>query len=45
MKAGGRGVSIGRNAFQHESPEKIVRAIAAIVHEGRTAKEAAELLK
>ncbi|WP_457680068.1 2-amino-3,7-dideoxy-D-threo-hept-6-ulosonate synthase [Thermovibrio sp.] len=45
MKAGARGVSIGRNAFQHESPEKIVRAIAAIVHEGKSAKEAVELLK
>ncbi len=45
MKAGAKGVSIGRNAFQHEDPEKIVRAIAAIVHEGKSAKEAAKLLE
>ncbi|SNR72541.1 2-amino-3,7-dideoxy-D-threo-hept-6-ulosonate synthase [Desulfurobacterium atlanticum] len=45
MKAGGAGVSIGRNAFQHESPERIVRAISMIVHEGKTAKEAAEILE
>jgi class I fructose-bisphosphate aldolase len=44
MKAGGRGVSIGRNAFQHENPEAIVRAISAIVHEGKTASEAVKLL-
>ncbi|WP_456457003.1 2-amino-3,7-dideoxy-D-threo-hept-6-ulosonate synthase [Thermovibrio sp.] len=45
MRAGGRGVSIGRNAFQHENPEKIVRAISAIVHEGKSAKEAAKYLE
>jgi len=45
MKAGAKGVSIGRNAFQHENPEKIVRAIAAIVHEGICAKEAAKYLE
>ena len=45
MKAGAKGVSIGRNAFQHENPEKIVRAIAAIVHEGKSAKEAIKLLE
>jgi len=45
MKAGGAGVSIGRNAFQHENPEKIVRAISMIVHEGKSAKEAARILE
>ena len=45
MKAGAKGVSIGRNAFQHENPEKIVRAIAAIVHEGMSAREAAKFLE
>ncbi len=45
VKAGGAGVSIGRNAFQHKNPEKIVRAISAIVHEGLTAKEAARFLQ
>lgn len=32
IRAGGAGVSIGRNIFQHENPEEIVRKISAIVH-------------
>jgi class I fructose-bisphosphate aldolase len=32
LLAGGAGVSIGRNAFQHRHPEKIVRAISKLVH-------------
>ncbi len=38
--AGGAGVSIGRNVFQHKSPLKIVRAICKIVHRGSTVNEA-----
>ena len=30
VQAGGAGVSIGRNAFQHRDPEKIVRAITIL---------------
>jgi fructose-bisphosphate aldolase/2-amino-3,7-dideoxy-D-threo-hept-6-ulosonate synthase len=45
IKAGGRGVSIGRNVFQHEDPVKMTVAIAAIVNQGKTAAEAAESLK
>jgi len=37
--AGGAGVSIGRNAFQHRDPEKIVRSIIKIVHDGSTVEE------
>jgi class I fructose-bisphosphate aldolase len=44
MRAGAAGVSIGRNAFQHEDPEKIVRAITDIVQEGKSAKEAIQHL-
>ena len=40
MVAGGAGVSIGRNVFQHRHPSKIVRAICKIVHDGSTVKEA-----
>ena len=36
MVAGGAGVSIGRNVFQHKDPSKIVRAICQIVHHGST---------
>jgi len=32
MAAGGAGVSIGRNVFQHRDPAGIVRAISKIVH-------------
>jgi len=34
IEVGGAGVSIGRNAFQHENKRGMVRAICAIVHEG-----------
>lgn len=45
MEAGGVGASIGRNVFQHRFPAAMVRAIAAIVHEGATTKEAADIVK
>lgn len=45
MEAGARGLSIGRNAFQHDHPDRLVKAACAIVHEGMTAEEAMELLK
>lgn len=39
MVAGGAGVSIGRNVFQHKNPSRIVRAICKVVHHGSTVKE------
>jgi fructose-bisphosphate aldolase/2-amino-3,7-dideoxy-D-threo-hept-6-ulosonate synthase len=45
IDAGGRGVAIGRNVFQHENPTKITRAITEIVHKNRTVEEALEILK
>jgi len=45
MEAGAKGVSIGRNVFQAKDPEKMVKALAKIVHEGKSAKEALEELK
>ncbi len=44
MSVGGRGVAIGRNVFQHEDPARITKAICLIVHEGKSAKEANEML-
>lgn len=32
IKAGARGIAAGRNVFQHEEPEKLLRAIRAVVH-------------
>jgi predicted phospho-2-dehydro-3-deoxyheptonate aldolase len=40
MGAGARGVSIGRNVFQAENPDKMVQAISAIVHEDLSVDEA-----
>jgi class I fructose-bisphosphate aldolase len=45
LDAGGAGVSIGRNAFQHHAPERIVKAISLLVHEDCSVREALKLLK
>jgi DhnA family fructose-bisphosphate aldolase class Ia len=45
MKAGAAGVSIGRNAFQHATPTRIVSVISRIVNESMPAKDAERLLK
>jgi DhnA family fructose-bisphosphate aldolase class Ia len=44
MKAGAAGLSFGRNVFQHNRPQAMSKALAAIVHNGATAKEAAKHL-
>ena len=44
MKAGAAGLSFGRNVFQHDSPQSMSRALAAIVHDGASAREAAKHL-
>ncbi|MHC4482426.1 MAG: 2-amino-3,7-dideoxy-D-threo-hept-6-ulosonate synthase [Planctomycetota bacterium] len=44
LKAGAAGLSIGRNAFQHENPEKIVQALCKMVHHGTTVEEVAAIL-
>lgn len=44
MEAGGCGVSIGRNIFQHENPTALTRAIKSIVCDGFNAQEALALL-
>jgi len=45
LSAGGAGVCIGRNVFQHEKRDKMMRAICAMVHENATASQAEALLK
>ena len=45
MAGGAAGISIGRNAFQHRTPDRFVKAAACIVHHGKSADEAMELLK
>lgn len=34
IEAGGKGVAIGRNVFQADKPDELVKAISAIVHKG-----------
>lgn len=45
MKAGAAGLSFGRNVFQHDRPQAMSRALAAIVHEHASAKDASRLLE
>ena len=45
MLAGAKGVSIGRNAFQHKNPALFVKAACAIVHENKSAEEAIAMLR
>jgi fructose-bisphosphate aldolase/2-amino-3,7-dideoxy-D-threo-hept-6-ulosonate synthase len=45
MQGGGAGIAMGRNAFQHKHPDKLVAAACAIVHGGKTAKEALKILR
>jgi len=45
VKQGVAGLIYGRNVIQHDTPEKMVAALQAVLHEGHTAKQAIELLK
>ena len=45
LEAGAAGLSIGRNAFQHEKPDKIIEALCKMVHEGASVKNAIEMLE
>lgn len=44
IDAGGSGVSIGRNVFQHKDPGRMVQAISAIVNEGSSVDDALGIL-
>jgi class I fructose-bisphosphate aldolase len=45
LQAGAQGISIGRNAFQHQNPTKMVQALSKIVHSGASIEEAIATLK
>ena len=45
LKAGASGVSIGRNAFQHKTPDKMVEALTKMVHNGASIEEAVATLQ
>jgi len=44
LEAGGSGVAVGRNAFGHAAPVKMMRAIAALVHENASIEKALAML-
>jgi len=45
LEAGAAGLSIGRNAFQHEHPDKMIQALSKMVHNGATVADAIKVLK
>ena len=45
LQAGAAGVSIGRNAFQHSDPTKMVQALSKMVHHNASVEEAIQTLK
>jgi len=45
LAAGAAGLSIGRNAFQHATPDKMIRALSKMVHEGADVQAAIRTLK
>jgi fructose-bisphosphate aldolase/2-amino-3,7-dideoxy-D-threo-hept-6-ulosonate synthase len=44
IQAGGSGISIGRNVFQHATPALMVKAMSAIVHKGASVEQALRIL-
>jgi len=44
LKAGGKGVSIGRNIFQHRNVKRMLAATSAVVHDDRSVQAALRLL-
>jgi fructose-bisphosphate aldolase / 2-amino-3,7-dideoxy-D-threo-hept-6-ulosonate synthase len=44
LEAGGAGISVGRNVFQHRDPTGIVAALSRIVHEKISVEEALDFL-
>ena len=44
VQAGGSGLSVGRNIFQHKDPTRLLQALAKIVHDGWAVDDAHGLL-
>ncbi|MEX2402132.1 MAG: hypothetical protein WD423_15280, partial [Rhodothermales bacterium] len=44
VQQGARGIVYGRNVIHHDHPERMTRALMAVVHDGATAEQAAEYL-
>jgi len=44
VEGGGKGIAFGRNIWMHAHPEKLVAAIAAVLHDGATVAQALKKL-
>jgi len=42
VQAGGMGLSVGRNIFQHKEPGRLLQALGKVVHDGWSVEEALE---
>ena len=45
LAAGAAGLSIGRNAFQHSNPTRMIQALSQIVHHNASVEDALQMLK
>ena len=45
LSVGGRGVAMGRNVWGHEHPDRMVRALSGIIHEGWSVEQAVNSLQ
>ena len=45
LDGGGKGVAMGNNIWRHEHPDKLVAAIASIMHDGTTVDQALKKLR
>ena len=45
LQAGAMGLSIGRNAFQHQTPDKMIQALSEMVHNEATVDQAIDVLR
>ena len=45
LAAGSAGVSIGRNAFQHKKPTKMIQALSQVVHNNASVEDSLKILK
>ncbi|MEI7510960.1 MAG: 2-amino-3,7-dideoxy-D-threo-hept-6-ulosonate synthase [Candidatus Peregrinibacteria bacterium] len=44
IQGGGAGVAMGRNAFQHDAPDRLVASVVSLVHENATVEQAKKVL-
>jgi len=45
VEAGATGGTIGRNIWQHERPERVVKALVSVLHEGKDVEDALKLIQ